>query len=102
MEKVLELSEKIYDMEETMREFEYVIREDVGLHARPAGLLVREASTMSSVVTVECKGIKAEAKKLFGIMGLSAECGDTVRVTVEGKEEERDAERLRSFFEKNF
>ena len=36
-----------------VQEFDFVIRDEIGIHARPAGLLAREASAMSSVVTVE-------------------------------------------------
>ena len=53
-----------------MQEFDFVIRDEIGIHARPAGLLAREASAMSSVVTVECNGKKAEAKKLFDVLEL--------------------------------
>lgn len=85
-----------------MKEFQYTIRDEVGIHARPAGLLVREATGLSSIITVECNGKSAEAKKLFAVMGLGAKCGETVTVRVEGKEEEKDVQIIKDFFEKTF
>lgn len=85
-----------------MKEFQYTIKDQVGIHARPAGLLVREASTLNSVVTLECNGKQAEAKKLFSVMGLGVQCGETVTVKVEGKNEEADVKALQDFFEKTF
>ncbi len=85
-----------------MKEFQYTIKDEVGIHARPAGLLVREASALSSVITVECNGKQAEAKKLFAVMGLGVQCGETVTVKVEGKNEDTDFETIKNFFEKTF
>lgn len=85
-----------------MKEFQYTIKDEVGIHARPAGLLVREASALSSVITVECNGKQAEAKKLFAVMGLGVQCGETVTVKVEGKNEDEDFETIKRFFEKTF
>lgn len=85
-----------------VQEFDFVIRDEIGIHARPAGLLAREASAMSSVVTVECNGKKAEAKKLFDVLELGVKCGDSVKVTTEGEEEKSDAKKLRRFFEETF
>lgn len=85
-----------------MKEFQYTIKDKIGIHARPAGLLVREASALSSVITVECNGKQAEAKKLFAVMGLGVQCQDTVTVKVEGKNEEEDVKVMKEFFEKTF
>lgn len=85
-----------------MKEFEFKIRDEAGIHARPAGLLVREASSLSSVITIESRGKTAEAKKLFAIMGLGVKCNDTVKVMAEGKNEEEDIQKLQEFFEKTF
>ena len=53
-----------------MREFTYVIKDPVGLHARPAGLLVKKAGEFTSRITIESGGKSAEAKKLIMLMGL--------------------------------
>ena len=38
-----------------MKEFTYVIKEELGLHARPAGLLVKEAKKFQSATTLAAK-----------------------------------------------
>ena len=44
-----------------MKEFTYVIKEELGLHARPAGLLVKEAKKFQSATTLAAKGKTAAA-----------------------------------------
>lgn len=46
-----------------MREFTYVIKDPVGLHARPAGLLVKKAGEFTSKITVESGGGKARRRR---------------------------------------
>ena len=45
-----------------MKEFTYVIKEELGLHARPAGLLVKEAKKFQSATTLVAMG-KTEADR---------------------------------------
>ena len=54
-----------------MKEFTYVIKEELGLHARPAGLLVKEAKKFQSATTLAAKGKTAAAGKLIAIMSTS-------------------------------
>ena len=56
-----------------MKQFKYVITDEVGLHARPAGLLAKKAKEMKGAdvtVTVSCNGKSADATKLMAIMGM--------------------------------
>ena len=84
-----------------MKEFKYTIKDEIGIHARPAGLLVKEAGKFESKITVSKDGKSAEAKKLFGIMGLGVKCGDEVTVTVDGADEEMAAAAIEGFFNDN-
>lgn len=84
-----------------MKEFKYTIKDEIGIHARPAGLLVKEAGKFESKITVSKDGKSAEAKKLFGIMGLGVKCGDEVTVTAEGADEEAAAAAIEEFFKAN-
>ena len=79
--------------------FEYTIQDPVGLHARPAGLLVRKAQEFPSDITLTCKGKSANLKKLLAVMGLGVRQGDTVTVTVEGENARAHADALRAFFQ---
>ena len=71
-----------------MRQFQYTITDPVGIHARPAGLLVKAAKALDSTVTVEKDGRSAAATKLMALMGLGIKGGDTVTVSVEGGDEQ--------------
>ena len=75
-----------------MKEFQYVITDAEGIHARPAGLLAKEAKKYSSV---------CDAKKIFSVMGLAAKKGETVTVCVEGADEDTAAPALEAFFKEN-
>ncbi|MGN8631140.1 HPr family phosphocarrier protein [Blautia sp. HCP3S3_G3] len=84
-----------------MKSFEYTITDEVGIHARPAGLLVKEVKKYDSVINVTKDGKSAEAKKLMALMGLGVKQGDTVTVSVEGGDEEAVAAKIEEFFKNN-
>lgn len=84
-----------------MKKFEYTIKDEVGIHARPAGLLVKEAKQYESKITVTKDGKSAEAAKLMALMSLGVKCGETVEVAVEGGDEEKAYEGIKTFFEAN-
>ena len=84
-----------------MKNFSYVITDEIGIHARPAGLLVKEAKKFESAITLECGGKKAAATKLMAIMGMGVKCGQTVEVEVTGDDEDTAFEGMKAFFEEN-
>jgi phosphocarrier protein len=84
-----------------MKSFNYVIKDSVGIHARPAGNLVKEAKKYQSKITVVKDGKSAEATKLMALMGLGVKCGNTVTVNVEGVDEEVAYSGIQQFFEAN-
>ena len=85
-----------------MTQFQYVITDPVGIHARPAGLLVKAAKALDSTVTIEkVDGKSAIATKLMAIMGLGIKQGDTVSVTVEGGSEDANTATMEQFFKDN-
>ena len=84
-----------------MKQFNYTIKDEVGIHARPAGLLVKEVKKYASKVTIEKDGKAAEGTKLMAIMGLGVKCGNTVTVTIEGTDEDAAYKGLTEFFEAN-
>ena len=63
-----------------MKKFEYVIKDEIGIHARPAGLLVKEAKNFESKIMLVKDGKSAEATKLMAVMGLGVKCGQNVEV----------------------
>lgn len=84
-----------------MKTFQYKITEEVGIHARPAGLLTKAAKECGSKVTISCNGKSAEASKLMAVMSLGVKCFDEVTVNVEGENEEEAAAQMEEFFKEN-
>lgn len=84
-----------------MRTFNYEIKDEIGIHARPAGLLAKEAKKINSKVILNVNGKSAEATKLMAIMSLGVKHGQTVEITVEGEDEESAYEDIKAFFEQN-
>ncbi len=84
-----------------MKTFAYAITDPAGIHARPAGLLVKEAKKFESKISV-AKGVrKADLKKLFAVMGLGVKQGETITIEVEGADEEAAAAAVEAFLKAN-
>lgn len=84
-----------------MKEFAYTITDETGIHARPAGLLVREAKKYQSNIMLSAENGSANAKSLFAIMGLGVKQGDTVTVTADGTDESDAIKDIEKFFKEN-
>ncbi len=86
-----------------MKEFTYTIKDELGLHARPAGMLAKQAKNYAdTVITVSLGGNSAKASQLMKLMGLGVKCGDTVTVSADGPEEDTAIKEMQEFFEANF
>ena len=84
-----------------MKSFVFTVTDPEGLHARPAGMLVKKAKEFSDSITIESNGKKADARKMFGLMGLGIKGGSSITVNVEGADEETAAASLETFFKEN-
>ena len=84
-----------------MKEFNYVITDEVGIHARPAGMLVKEAKKYESRIVISKDGKSAEATKLMALMGMGIKCGNTIIVTINGGDEAASEKAMQDFFEAN-
>jgi len=85
-----------------MKAFDYTIQAPLGMHARPAGLLAKQAKSYQSVCAIEFDGKRAELTRLLAVMGLGIVCGSPVTVTADGEDEDYAIGQLREFFEANF
>ncbi|MBQ6569351.1 MAG: HPr family phosphocarrier protein [Clostridia bacterium] len=84
-----------------MKSFEYTIKDELGIHARPAGLLAKAAKALDSEITIT-KGEKTVgAAKLMALMGLGVKCGETITVTVNGGDEDAAEAAIKTFLEAN-
>lgn len=85
-----------------MKQFQYTVTDPMGIHARPAGILVKAAKALDSAITLTKEdGKSASATKLMAVMGLAVKAGQTVTVTVEGGDEEANFQTIEKFFREN-
>ena len=77
-----------------MKTFNYEITDPIGIHARPAGHLVKTAKEFQSKITIAHDGKQTEATRLMSLMGLGVRHGSTITVTAEGPDEEGAAARM--------
>ena len=84
-----------------MKEFTHVIADPLGLHARPAGMLVKACAGYASAVTIPAPTGKADAKRLMAVMRLAAKQGMELTVSVDGADEEKAAAELQAFLQAN-
>ena len=84
-----------------MKEFKHVINDPLGMHARPAGMLVKAVAGYASKITVTAPTGSADAKRLMALMRLAAKQGMELTVTVEGPDEEKAAAELQAFLSAN-
>ena len=84
-----------------MKEFKYVVTDPLGIHARPAGMLVKAVAPYESRITVTAPTGTADARRLMALMRLAVKQGMELTVTVEGADEELAAAQLQTFFREN-
>lgn len=84
-----------------MKEFKYTITDPEGIHARPAGELVKAAKQFTSTIKLAKDGKSGDCKKIFGIMGLAVKNGQEVTLTFEGEDEEAAYEAVSQFMKEN-
>ena len=84
-----------------MKEFTHVIADPLGLHARPAGMLVKACAGYASSVSITAPTGKADAKRLMAVMRLAAKQGMELTVSVDGADEEKAAAELQAFLQAN-
>lgn len=85
-----------------MQQFTHTIRDPLGIHARPAGLLVKIAKDFpGAVITVSSGGRSVRATQLLMLMGLGVRQGDSITVTAEGTEEIKAIAAMQRFFTEN-
>ena len=84
-----------------MKEFKYTITDELGIHARPAGLLVKKAAEFASTVSVDNGTKKGDAKKTMSLMMMAVKQGQTVTFIIEGPDEDAAAQALEAFMKEN-
>lgn len=87
-----------------MKKINYTVVAEAGIHARPAGLLVKQAASFNSDIKLlnEENGKEADLKRLMAVMALGVKQGNSIVVTVEGEDEDEAYTVLESFLKENF
>lgn len=84
-----------------MKEFKYVVTDPEGIHARPAGELVKKCKGYASKITMIKDGKAANAAKILAVMSLGVKKGHEVTFQVEGADEETAAAEIEAFMKAN-
>ncbi|WP_195270066.1 HPr family phosphocarrier protein [Eubacterium sp. 1001713B170207_170306_E7] len=84
-----------------MKEFNYTITDPAGIHARPAGLLVKKTQPYSSEISLVKDGKTGNGKSMLSVMGLGAKNGETITVQADGPDEDTAIAELEAFFKEN-
>lgn len=84
-----------------MKEFTYTIKDELGIHARPAGILVKEAGKYPCKITIGKDGKDADLKRIFGVMSLGVKCGQDIVIKCDGEQEDEAIAALQAAVEEN-
>jgi phosphocarrier protein HPr len=85
-----------------MTEKNIIIQNKLGLHARPAALVVSVASRFRSEIYLNKDGVEVNAKSIMGVMMLAAEMGSWILITADGQDEELAVQALEALFASKF
>ncbi len=84
-----------------MKQFTFTVKDALGIHARPAGLLVKEAGLYQSSITVRKGEKEADVKKIFKLMSMGIRCGDEIEFIIDGADEEEASKNIEALVVKN-
>lgn len=73
-----------------------------GIHARPAALLVKTASTFRSDVLLEKDGIEVSAKSIMGLLTMEGHHGAKIRISARGPDADTAVSAMAELFDKKF
>ena len=82
-----------------MTEIKYVIKDEMGIHARPAGELIKACGAFPCKITIEKAGKAMDAKRIMGVMSLGVKCGQEITMKFDGEQEAEAASAIAAFLE---
>jgi phosphotransferase system HPr (HPr) family protein len=83
-------------------ETKVVIINRVGLHARPARLLVQTAAQFQSQIQVQTGDKSANARSILGILKLGARAGDILHIHAQGEDADEAVKTLTELVQRKF
>lgn len=78
------------------------VKNSLGLHTRPATLIVKLLQNTKSEINFTHKRLKVNAKSILSLLILAAKKNSTITVTVKGEDAEEVMDKLTQIFEEKF
>jgi phosphocarrier protein len=83
-----------------MKEFKYVVNDELGIHARPAGMIASTAKKFDSEINISFNDKEVKATKIMAVMKLGVKGNDTIRLTFNGNDEKEAFDAVSQLIEK--
>lgn len=84
-----------------MKSFEYAIKDELGIHARPAGLLAKLAMKYPCKITMKAPKKEVDAKRVMAVMSAGVKNSDSVTLEFDGENESEAYDEMLAFFTEN-
>lgn len=81
-----------------MKVFEFLIQSEEGIHARPATVITNLCKQFTSTIKITNKETTVDGRRMIAVMSLNAKKGDSLRVTIEGEDEQQAYDALLKTF----
>lgn len=78
------------------------IRNELGIHARPAALIVKEANRFVAEIVLEKDGNRVSGNSIIGLLTLEGNPGSKVKITADGDDAREAIEAIEDLFENKF
>ncbi|NLF16592.1 MAG: HPr family phosphocarrier protein [Lentisphaerae bacterium] len=79
-----------------------VVENSLGLHARPATLLVQTASRFAAEITIGRDGHVSDGKSIIGVLMLGAGTGTRLNLTARGEDAQQALDAVEALFRSRF
>ena len=84
-----------------MKEIKYTLKDPLGIHARPAGNLVRLAGKYKCDIQIGSPAKMVNAKRIIGVMALTMKYGEEITLNLTGEDEEEASVLIEKFLAEN-
>ena len=81
---------------------EVIINNEMGLHARPAAILAKEASKYKSNIKLVMDDTEVDAKSILDILTLAVSKGKSIKLIAIGEDAEEAVENIQKIIEQGF
>ena len=75
---------------------------ELGIHARPAAMMVHQISELNCDITITKDGETVNGKSIMGVLMLAAECGSEIEVAAKGPDSEKAIDVIENLIKSKF